>query len=64
MFVYHLISTVDPAFQTALGEGEVIETELAKTNSNAAVRVKKIAEVLNIIMKGMGCCLLIYVKGM
>lgn len=27
----------------------MIETELAKTNSNAAVRVKKIAEDLNII---------------
>ncbi len=48
---------MDPAFQTALGTGEVIETELANTNSNAAERVKNKAVVFNIIMKGMGRCL-------
>lgn len=47
--MYHLIWTVDPVSQISLDSGAVIETELAKTNSNAAVRVKRIAEDLNII---------------
>lgn len=49
------MSTVDPAVQISLGSGVVMVTELPKTNCNAAERVKKKAEVLNIIMKGMGC---------
>jgi hypothetical protein len=44
---------VEPASKTLLAAGAVRVTELAMTNCKAAVSDKMIAEVLNIIMKGM-----------